>query len=71
MKLEDVAVDCLNRRCASTNLHGIDSETTVVLSFVNTLICAVKLVVQWGTFLNETDTAMCDDFALAYIGVSN
>jgi hypothetical protein len=71
MKLNGVAVDCVNRRCASTNLHGIASQTTAVLIFVNTLICTVRLVVHRGTNLNKTDTAMCDDFALAYIGVSN
>jgi len=70
MKLDGVAVECPNRRCASTNLHGIDSETTVVLIFVNTLICTVRFVTQSGEILNKTVTAICDDFVTAYIGVS-
>jgi len=71
MKLNSGSVNCPNRRCASTNLHGIASQTTVVLIFVNILICTVGLVVHRGTVFNKTDTAKCDDFVQAYIGVSN
>jgi hypothetical protein len=61
MRLNGDAVDCLNRRYVSTNLHGIASQTTVVIIFVNTLIFTVRCVMQRGTVLNKTDTAMCDD----------
>jgi len=44
MKLNGGAVDCLNRRYASTYLHGIASQTTVVIIFVNTLMYTVKFV---------------------------
>ena len=67
MKLTGVAVDCLNRRYTSTNLHGIAPQTTVVLIFVNTLIFIVIFVTQRGTILNKTDTAMCDDLATAFL----
>jgi len=70
MKLTGVAVDCLNRRYTSTSLHGIATQTTVVLIFVNTLIFVVIFVIQSGTNLNKKDTAMCDDFVTACIGVS-
>ena len=64
-------MDCLNRRFASTNLHGIASQTTVVIIFVNTLIFTVRFVMQSGTVLNKTDTPMCNDVATMLIGVSN
>ena len=70
MKLNDDAVDCLNRRCASTSLHGNASQTKVVIISVNTLIFTVRFVVQRDTILNKTDTAMFDDFVQASIGDS-
>ena len=60
-------MDCLNRRYASTSLHGIASQTTVVINFVNTLIFIVRFVVQSGGILNKIETAMCDDFKTAYL----
>jgi hypothetical protein len=44
MKFNFGAVDFLYRRFVSSNLHGIASQTTVVLSSVNTLICTVRSV---------------------------
>jgi len=38
MKLNGGAVDCLNYRYASINLHGIASQTTVVIIFVITVL---------------------------------
>ena len=70
MKLNIGAVDCLNRRYASTNLHGTTSQTTVVIISVNNLIFTVRFVVQRGTILNKTDTAMCDGFVQTSIGVT-
>ena len=71
MKENGVAVDCLNRRYASTNLHGIASHKTVVKIFVNTSIFTVRFdSVDWYS-INKIDTAMCDDFALASIFISN
>jgi len=67
MNLNGGAVECFNCRYASTNLHGIASQSTVVLIFVNTLIFTVKFAVWEGTILNKTDTAMCDDFVTAYL----
>jgi hypothetical protein len=69
VKLNGGAVDCRNLRFASTNLYGTATQTTVVLIFVNNLIFTVRFVTQSGAILNKTDTAMCDDFVTAYIGV--
>jgi hypothetical protein len=66
MKLNGGAVDCLNCRYASTNLHGIASKSTVVIIFFNALIFTVTIVVQRGTVLNKIDTAMCDDDVTVY-----
>jgi hypothetical protein len=44
MKLNRGAVDFLDRRYVCTSLHGIASQTTVVLSFVNSLIFTVRFV---------------------------
>jgi len=66
MKLNICAVGCLNRRYASTNLHGIASQTTVVIIFFNTLMFTVRFVLQSGTILNKIHRAMCDDFVTAY-----
>jgi len=60
MKLNGGAVDCLNRRYASTSLHGIASQTTVVIIFVTTLMFTARFVLQSGTILNKIDIAMCD-----------
>ena len=43
MKLNGGAVDCLDRRYSSTILHGIASQTTIVIIFVNTLIFTVRI----------------------------
>ena len=69
MNLNSGAVVYLNRRYASTNLHGITSQTTVTFS-VNTVTLTVKFVVLRCTILNKIDTALCDDFVTACIGVS-
>jgi hypothetical protein len=66
MKLNGGAVDCLNRGYASTSLHGIASQTTVVINFVNTSIFTVRFVVQSGRILNKIELAICEDFATAY-----
>jgi len=42
MKLNVDVLDSMNRRYASTNLHGIASRTTVVFIFVNTLKFTVR-----------------------------
>jgi len=42
MKLNGGAVDCLNCRYASTNLHGIASQTTVVIIFVNIVLLSLQ-----------------------------
>ena len=70
-KLNGGAVECLNRRYASTNLHGIASQTTVVIIFVITVIFTVRFVMQTGTILNKIDTAVCDVVATVLIGLSN
>jgi hypothetical protein len=65
MKLNGGAVDCRNRRCASTKPHGIASQKTVVIIIVINLIFRVRFVTQSGEILNKADTAMCDDFVTA------
>jgi len=44
MKLKGGAVECLKGRYVSTNLHGIASQTTVVIIFVINLIFTVRFV---------------------------
>ena len=66
MNLNAGAMDCVNRRYASTNLHGIASQMTVVVISVNTLIFTVRFAIWKGTIFKTTDTAICDVFATAY-----
>jgi len=69
MNLNGDAVDCVNRRYASTNQYGFAFQTTVIFS-VNTVIFIVRFVVLRGIILNKIDKGLCDDFVLACIGVS-
>ena len=67
MKINVGAVDGRNRQYASTNLHGIATQKTVVIIFVNTLIFTVRFVMQRDKILNETDPAICDDLVTAFL----
>jgi hypothetical protein len=65
MKPDGGTVDFLDRRYLSTNLHGIASQTTVVLRFSSTLICTVRFVSLERYELKKKKIAMWDDFATA------
>ena len=67
MQLNGGAVDSRNRRCACTNLHGIATQTTVVIKFINTLIFTIIFVMQFGAILNKADMALCDDLATSFL----
>ena len=69
MKLNCDPVNGRNRRCVSTNLHGIASRTKLVIIFVIYFIFRVRFVTQGSEILNKAETANCDGLVTAYFVV--